>query len=71
LSVYSEENPNLLFDMNGFEVWITPKSKLDFDEIDFKDGVWKLVNKKSKELTALAYLKVSKEYQKKFENRIR
>jgi len=44
---------------------------LNFDEIDFKDGVWKLVNKKSKELTALAYLKVSKEYQKKFENRIR
>jgi pre-mRNA-processing factor 8 len=44
--------------MNGFEIRITPKCRLNLNEVDFKDGVWKLVNKDSKELTALAYLKV-------------
>ena len=37
VSVYSKDNPNLLFDMCGFEVRIFPKIRLGADE-GFKMG---------------------------------
>ena len=72
VSVYSKDNPNLLFDMCGFEVRIIPKCRIPINEImTFNDGEWKLQNDLTKEITAKAVLKVDKESHEKFENRIR
>jgi pre-mRNA-processing factor 8 len=71
VSVYSEDNPNFLFDMCGFEVRILPKVAVKDEDVPIKDGCWKLVDERTKEVTAIAYLRVDKESEKKFENRIR
>lgn len=42
VSVYSKDNPNLLFNMCGFEVRILPKIRSIQEEFSQKDGVWKL-----------------------------
>jgi pre-mRNA-processing factor 8 len=70
-SVYSKDNPNLLFSMNGFEVRILPKSRAAQEEFSQKDGVWKLQNEGTKEITAQAFIRVDEEGLKKFENRVR
>ena len=41
-SVYSKDNPNLLFNMSGFEIRILPKIRSIQEEFSQKDGVWKL-----------------------------
>lgn len=70
LSVYSKNNPNLLFTLCGFEVCITPKSRLD--ELNSSDeGVWDLVDSKTQQRTSKAFLKVSKEAVDRFEGTIR
>lgn len=71
VSVYSKDNPNLLFNMNGFEVRILPKARAALEEFSQKDGVWKLQNESTKEITAQAFIKVDDEGLKKFENRVR
>ena len=73
VSVYSKDNPNLLFDMMGFEVRITPKIRFNLNEnnLSFKDGEWKLQNEQTKEITAKASLKVDDASTERFENRIR
>lgn len=71
VSVYSRDNPNLLFNMNGFEVRILPKVRMLNEEFVHRDGVWNLQNDNTKELTAQAFLRVDAYGQKKFENRIR
>jgi pre-mRNA-processing factor 8 len=48
VSVYSNKNPNLLFEMCGFEIRIQPRIRTDPEDFVIKDGVWKLVNAKSK-----------------------
>lgn len=69
-SVYSKDNPNLLFEMAGFEVRILPKCRAEtFDSSS--DGVWDLVDQSTKERTAKAYLQVSEDGIAKFVNRIR
>ncbi|OBT40449.1 pre-mRNA-processing-splicing factor 8 [Pseudogymnoascus sp. WSF 3629] len=70
-SVYSRDNPNLLFSMCGFEVRILPKSRNMNDEFPVKDSVWSLVDNTSKERTAHAFLQVTEEDIAKFNNRIR
>ena len=70
-SVYSRDNPNLLFSMCGFEVRILPKSRNLNDEFPVKDSVWSLVDNTSKERTAHAFLQVTEEDIQKFNNRIR
>ncbi|KAI9847732.1 MAG: pre-mRNA-splicing factor 8 [Sclerophora amabilis] len=70
-SVYSRDNPNLLFSMCGFEVRILPKLRNLNDEFPVKDSVWSLVNNTSKERTAHAFLQVTEEDIQKFNNRIR
>ncbi|CAK4031288.1 Pre-mRNA-processing-splicing factor 8 [Lecanosticta acicola] len=70
-SVYSRDNPNLLFAMNGFEVRILPKCRNMNDEFPTKDSVWALVNNATKERTAHAFLQVTEEDIAKFNNRIR
>lgn len=70
-SVYSKDNPNLLFSMCGFEVRILPKIRNQNDEFPVKDSVWSLVDNTSKERTAHAFLQVTEEDVAKFNNRIR
>lgn len=70
-SVYSRDNPNLLFSMSGFEVRILPKIRNQNEEFPVKDSVWSLVDNESKERTAHAFLQVTEEDVQKFNNRIR
>lgn len=87
VSVYSRDNPNLLFSMCGFEVRILPKCRMgevgagiggvggdpggSNAAVGHEDGVWALQNEVTKERTAQAYLRVDDEGLKAFENRIR
>lgn len=82
VSVYSADNPNLLFDMNGFEVRIQPtkvvrkglNGALDAaaaSTTTYKDGVWNLQNETTKEMTAQAHLRVEEEAVRAFDNRVR
>lgn len=71
VSVYSKDNPNLLFSMSGFEVRILPKVRMAAEGFAHKDGVWSLQNEQTKERTAQAYLRVDDEGLKAFENRVR
>jgi pre-mRNA-processing factor 8 len=71
VSVYSKDNPNLLFDMCGFEIRIKPKIRFLNETPVYKDGVWNLQNETSKEMTAQAFLRVSDGSMKFFENRVR
>ncbi|OAA61907.1 pre-mRNA processing splicing factor 8 [Niveomyces insectorum RCEF 264] len=70
-SVYSRDNPNLLFSMCGFEVRVLPKVRNQSDEFSVKDSVWSLVDNTTKERTADAFLQVTEEDVQKFNNRIR
>ncbi|KAJ5808678.1 hypothetical protein N7474_009947 [Penicillium riverlandense] len=70
-SVYSKDNPNLLFSMGGFEVRILPKIRNQNEEFSVKDSVWSLVDNTTKERTAHAFLQVTEEDIQKFNNRIR
>ncbi|KAF5136552.1 Pre-mRNA-processing-splicing factor 8 [Metarhizium anisopliae] len=71
VSVYSRDNPNLLFSMCGFEVRILPKIRNQNDEFPVKDSVWSLIDNTTKERTAHAFLQVTQEDIQKFNNRIR
>ena len=71
VSVYSADNPNLLFDMCGFEVRIVPKIRLMAEQFTIKQGTWSLQNEETQERTAIAYLRVSQDSMKAFENRVR
>ena len=71
VSVYSQSNPNFLFNMCGFEVRILPKLRAYNEEFTQKDGIWKLQNEGTKEITAQAFLRVDEESMQKFENRVR
>ncbi|KAK6912228.1 Pre-mRNA-processing-splicing factor 8, U6-snRNA-binding [Dillenia turbinata] len=70
VSVYSKDNPNLLFSMCGFEVRILPKIRMTQEAFsNTRDGVWNLQNEQTKERTAVAFLRVDDEHMKVFENR--
>eukprot|EP01116_Phalansterium_solitarium_P013287 TRINITY_DN3060_c0_g1_i1.p1 TRINITY_DN3060_c0_g1~~TRINITY_DN3060_c0_g1_i1.p1 ORF type:complete len:1968 (+),score=834.25 TRINITY_DN3060_c0_g1_i1:213-6116(+) len=71
VSVYSKDNPNLLFNMSGFEVRILPKLRTVHEEFVNKDGVWNLQNERTKERTAQAFLRVDDAGLRSFENRVR
>jgi pre-mRNA-processing factor 8 len=71
VSVYSNQNPNLLFSMLGFEVRILPKIRASNNFQVQKDGVWSLQNEATKERTAFAFLRVEEAAVTHFENRIR
>ncbi|CAF4433549.1 unnamed protein product, partial [Rotaria magnacalcarata] len=51
VSVYSKDNPNLLFNMSGFECRILPKIRMTHEEFVHKYGVWNLQNETTKERT--------------------
>jgi len=44
VSVYSKDNPNLLFNMSGFECRLLPKIRMTSEEFTHRDGVWNLQN---------------------------
>ncbi|OMP01351.1 JAB1/Mov34/MPN/PAD-1 [Corchorus olitorius] len=72
VSVYSKDNPNLLFSMCGFEVRIHPKIRMTQEAFNAaREGVWDLQNEQTKERTAVAYLRVDDDHMKVFENRVR
>lgn len=70
-SVYSKDNPNLLFSMSGFDVRILPKIRVINEEFSMREGVWSLINDQTKERTAQAFLRVDEESLMRFHNRIR
>jgi pre-mRNA-processing factor 8 len=70
-SVYSKDNPNLLFNMSGFDVRILPKIRQVGEEFTLRDGTWSLHNESTKERTATAFLRVDQEAIDSFNNRIR
>ena len=70
--VYSQDNPNFLFDMCGFEVRILPKCRTPREQqLQAQDGVWPLQNEATKEQTALAFLRVDEDSMKQFDNHVR
>ena len=72
VSVYSKDNPQLLFSMCGFEVRILPRIRTQNNEqYSLKDGVWNLTQESTKERTAQAFLRVSDQGIHDFNNRIR
>ena len=71
LSVYSRNNPQIVFTMCNFECRILPKCRAQSGEFVHKDGVWGLQNETTKELTAQTFLRVSQEGQDRFHNSIR
>ena len=71
VSVYSRDNPNILFAMCGFEIRILPKMRALNEEFTLKDGVWNLINESTKERTAQAFLRVDDESIARFNNRVR
>ncbi|KAL4069165.1 U5-snRNA binding site 2 of PrP8-domain-containing protein [Scleroderma citrinum] len=71
VSIYSKDDPQLLFSMSGFEVCILPKIRmLDGDQFLLKDAVWNLTNEQTKERTAQAFLCISDEGIQQFNNHI-
>merc|ERR1739838_1210140 len=71
VSVYSKDNPNLLFSMSGFECRILPKIRTTHEEFTHRDGVWNLQNEVTKERTAQCFLRVEDEAMQRFHNRVR
>ncbi|CAO3568323.1 unnamed protein product [Mortierella alpina] len=71
VSVYSKDNPNLLFAMCGFEIRILPKIRNQNEQFSMRDGVWNLINEQTKERTAQAFLRVDEESIQRFHNRVR
>ncbi|KAJ8312022.1 LOW QUALITY PROTEIN: hypothetical protein KUTeg_009395 [Tegillarca granosa] len=71
VSVYSKDNPNLLFNMSGFECRILPKCRTTHEEFTHRDGVWNLQNEVTKERTAQCFLRVDNESMSRFHNRVR
>lgn len=72
VSVFSKDNPQLLFSMCGFEIRILPKIRtINGEQYSLKDAVWNLTNEQTKERTAQAFLRVSDEGVQQFNNRIR
>ena len=55
VSVYSKDNPNLLFNMSGFECRILPKVRTTFEEFTHKDGIWNLQNEVSSIIKSVAW----------------
>lgn len=70
MSVYSANNPNLLFDMSGFEVRILPLCRTVGD-LPESESMWTLRDDRNHEVTARAYLQVTAEHVERIENKIR
>ena len=77
-SVYSVDNPALLFDMAGFEIRLIPKFRLQEEvgddptnSLSSEDALWSLINSKTDERSGYAFLMVNADSIMKFNNRVR
>lgn len=68
-SVYSKDNPNLLFCMCGFEVRILPKCRMEREDFTPMEGTWILQDERTQERTGYVFLRVSDKSIKYFKNR--
>lgn len=68
-SVYSKDNPNLLFYMAGYEVRILPKCRLEREDFTPMEGTWILQDKRTQERTGFVFLRVSEKSILYFRNR--
>ncbi|KAK6589199.1 JAB PAD domain [Cryptosporidium xiaoi] len=86
VSVYSINNPNLLFSMVGFSVRMLPISRInnnyfdstlkvnlsvDNSEYTVRESTWQLRSNKTKEVTLYVFLMVDESEIRNFENRVR
>lgn len=71
VSVYSKDNPQILFSHCGFEIRILPKVRTLTESFSLADSVWNLNNEQTKERTAQAFVRVSDDGVQAFNNRIR
>ena len=56
MSVYSKDNPNLLFDMSGFELRIRPKIRMLNDAPVYKDGKMRISEIRLLKLTFISLI---------------
>ena len=71
VSVYSKDNPQLLFALCNFEVRILPKIRNQNEQFTLSSAAWALTNQATKERTAMAFIRVSDKGINEFSNRIR
>lgn len=71
VSVYSRENPFLLFSTGGFEVRMWPRVRMPGMQVVPTDGCWMLRHCRTRELSAVAYLRVNQQAIDLFESRVR
>ncbi|KAL7724380.1 hypothetical protein ACLKA6_016059 [Drosophila palustris] len=71
VSVCSKDNPNLLFNMSGFECRILPKCRTQNEKFKHRNGVWNLQNEITKERTAQYLLSDDDVSLGRFHNRVR
>ncbi|KAG8345580.1 PRO8NT PrP8 N terminal domain [Trypanosoma vivax] len=69
VSVYSKDNPNLLFDMGGFSVRLLPVCRAE--EILENESTWNLQNSTTKDVTARAMLQVAPDHVVNIRNKAR
>lgn len=69
-SVYSRENPNLLFDLAGFSIRILPVCRTT-ETILESESMWPLHNESTRDMTARAFVQVSPQDVAHIKNRIR
>ena len=70
-SVYSKDNPNLLFYMCGFEIRILPKCRMEREDFKPMDGTWILQDMTTQEMTGYVFLRVAEKSIQYFKNRTR
>ncbi|KAL0224761.1 hypothetical protein RCL1_002673 [Eukaryota sp. TZLM3-RCL] len=72
VSVYSSSNPALFFDMCQFDVRLVPVSRMSPDAVANRpESAWALQDPHTRERTALAFVRVSKDGMERFNNRVR
>lgn len=69
-SVYSRENPNLLFDVCGFSIRILPVCRTTEDILE-SENMWQLHHATAREVTARAFVQVAPTEVANIRNRIR
>lgn len=70
VSVYSKDNPNLLFEMCGFSIRMLPVSRTE-DDILENESMWSLRNYTTKDVTCRAFLQVTQEHINMIRNKAR
>jgi pre-mRNA-processing factor 8 len=70
VSVYSDVNPNLLFDICGFEIRVVPLSRMVGPPPE-GENIWPLRDNDTREITARAFVQVTAEHVTRIQNKIR